>query len=169
MAANIQLRPVTPADIPIFHGHHADVEARRLAAFSAPLDADGFARRWDALLGDGGVRVRTIDCAGETAGYVAHFIQFGKPSISYWLGREHWGRGIATAAVKAFLATIETRPIFARTAADNPASVRVLQKAGFEIVGRERSFAAARGTEIEELILRLGRHQAGGAASAPPI
>ena len=46
------------------------------------------------------------------------------------------------------------RPLHARAASDNAASLRVLAKAGFVPVGREVSFAPARGAEIEETILR---------------
>ena len=42
-----------------------------------------------------------------------------------------------------------------RAASDNAGSLRVLQKAGFEIIGTEKSFAPARGAEIGETILRL--------------
>ena len=42
-----------------------------------------------------------------------------------------------------------------RVAADNAASIAVLEKLGFERIGAEVSYANARGTEIEELIYRL--------------
>ena len=54
-----------------------------------------------------------------------------------------------------FLGQVPVRPLHARAASDNAASLRVLQKAGFEIIGTEKSFAQARNEEIEETILRL--------------
>ena len=48
------------------------------------------------------------------------------------------------------------RPLYARAASDNAGSLRVLGKTGFRIIDTEVSFAPARGTEIEETILRLG-------------
>ncbi|HEX5190933.1 MAG TPA: hypothetical protein VFW16_15420 [Streptosporangiaceae bacterium] len=47
------------------------------------------------------------------------------------------------------------RPLYARAASDNAASLRVLQKAGFRRLGTEVSFASARNANIEETILRL--------------
>lgn len=43
----------------------------------------------------------------------------------------------------------------ARAASDNTASLHVLEKAGFEVVGTETSYAPGRGREIEETVLRL--------------
>jgi RimJ/RimL family protein N-acetyltransferase len=49
----------------------------------------------------------------------------------------------------------KTRPIYARVACDNVASLRVLQKCGFQIIDQDRGFAEARGCEIDEHVLRL--------------
>ena len=76
------------------------------------------------------------------------------PEVTYWLGKSYWGQGIATQALTAFLDMVQVRPIFARVAKDNPASRRVLEKCGFTVCGEGRGYANARGTEIEELILR---------------
>lgn len=55
--------------------------------------------------------------------------------IGYWLGEDFWGRGIATAAVRKLSKQILREPdiyrIFATVFASNPASARVLEKAGF--------------------------------------
>ncbi len=52
------------------------------------------------------------------------------------------------------------RPIFARAATDNIGSIRVLQKCGFEIIGKNKDFANGRGEVTEEYILRLYLDQA---------
>ena len=49
---------------------------------------------------------------------------------------------------------VPTRPLHARAASDNVASLRVLQKSGFRIIGTENSFASGRTSDIEETILR---------------
>ncbi len=80
----------------------------------------------------------------------------GKPEVTYWLGKEFWGQGIATRALAAFLGQMTERPVYARAAKDNAGSLRVLEKCGFTITGEGKGFANARGMEIEEYILTLG-------------
>jgi len=76
--------------------------------------------------------------------------------IGCWLAEDFWGRGIASRALEAFLTLVPDRPLYARVARDNLASVRVLEKCGFHNSGVEVGFANARGMEIEELIDKLG-------------
>jgi RimJ/RimL family protein N-acetyltransferase len=129
-----------------------------MAAFAAedPHDRASFQRHWDQILSDNGSRIQTVEWHGKIAGYVTCFELFGKPSLAYWIGREFWGQGIATAAVKLFLRKVPERPLFARVAADNLSSIRVLEKSGFMRTGLEKSYASARRSEIEEYIFRLG-------------
>lgn len=65
------------------------------------------------------------------------------PELGYWLGEPHWGNGYAPEAVIGLLAAVRANgrePIIkARVLASNPASARVLEKAGFKIVERTTS------------------------------
>ncbi len=81
--------------------------------------------------------------------------EFGKPEVSYWIGKPYWGKGVATRALSAFLFHVKVRPLYARVAKDNIASLRVLEKCGFARIGEDKGFANARGEEVEEFILRL--------------
>jgi RimJ/RimL family protein N-acetyltransferase len=54
------------------------------------------------------------------------------------IDRAFWGRGIATAALSAFLSLEQTRPLHAGVAKHNIASIRVLQKCGFKITSVEK-------------------------------
>jgi RimJ/RimL family protein N-acetyltransferase len=60
------------------------------------------------------------------------------PELGYWLGEPYWGQGFAHEAVSALLnaaqATGQFEAISARVLANNPASIRVLEKAGFVVV-----------------------------------
>jgi len=62
-------------------------------------------------------------------------IQVATAQFGYWLGEPFWGRGIATAAATSLAARIGDEALFARLEAQvfewNPASMRVLEKAGF--------------------------------------
>jgi RimJ/RimL family protein N-acetyltransferase len=93
---------------------------------------------------------------GQVVGSVLSYEEASKPEVSYWIGKEYWGKGLATRALSDFLAHInKTRPIYARVAKDNIGSRRVLEKCGFTIMGEAKGFANARGQEIAELILVL--------------
>jgi len=135
----------------------ADPVAAHMAAFTAPdhMDRDAFERRWSRLRADETILNRVIVVDGEVAGSIGSWGDPGEREITYWVGRSYWGRGIATDAVKAFLAVERTRPLHARVASDNVASRRVLEKCSFRAVGTDRGFAHARSAEIEEFVLRL--------------
>ena len=80
---------------------------------------------------------------------------YKRQEVTYWLGREFWGRGIATAALQAFLQVDSRRPLRGRAAADNVASIRVLEKCGFVRIGTDRGYANARRAEIDEVVMEL--------------
>lgn len=108
-----------------------------------------------ARLDDESIAVQTVLCEGEVAGYLASFEQCGHPSVSYWIGRAYWGRGVATSALSKFVRHVKERPLYARAAKDNAGSIRVLEKCGFVSCGEDKMFSNARGIEVDELVLRL--------------
>lgn len=157
MRSEVVLREVTKGDLPVFFDQQLDPAAHRMAAFTRgdPADREAFMAHWARILGDDAVTLRTILFEGRVAGHIASFERFGEREVTYWIGREYWGRGLATGALRAFLPELESRPLYARAAKDNVASIRVLQKCGFVISGHDQGFANARGEEVEEAILKL--------------
>ncbi|MFI5495702.1 GNAT family N-acetyltransferase [Actinoplanes sp. NPDC051859] len=153
----IGLREVRDEDLDAIYDQMRDPEAVRMAAFTAedPDDRVAFDAHLVRLRTAPDIHLQAITADGELAGTIASFAVGTDTEITYWLGREFWGRGIATAAVRKFLATVPVRPITARAASDNPGSLGVLRKAGFRPVGKEVAYATARGQEIEETVLRL--------------
>jgi RimJ/RimL family protein N-acetyltransferase len=157
---NVRLRAIEDADIAAFFEHQRDPDAMRMAAFTSkdPNDREAFDAHWRRVREKSDVRIRTIEDEGAVAGYVASFLREDVREVSYWLGRTHWGRGLATIALEKFLRDEETRrPLVGRAASDNIASRRVLEKCGFVMIARERVFANGRGEEIEEVVMRLDR------------
>jgi RimJ/RimL family protein N-acetyltransferase len=140
-----------------------DPEAVRMAAFTAkdPDDRAAFDAHWARILAADDGLIRTIVADGQVAGSVLSYQSEIGPEISYWLGREFWGQGIATAALTAFLEIQTTRPLYARAAKDNAGSLRVLAKCGFAVIGEDKGFANGRGEEVEEYILRLVDRRSG--------
>ena len=76
--------------------------------------------------------------------------------LGYWLAEPLWGRGIMTAAVRAFtpacLQAFDLDRIFATASSNNPASARVLEKAGFAFEGRLRKNAVKDGEVLDSLL-----------------
>src|SRR5829696_9254215 len=159
MTTDVLLRDVTEGDLPIFFEQQRDPAANRMAAFTAkdPADRAAFMAKWAKILGDDSITKRTILFGGQVAGSVSAFVApwSGELEVTYWIGREFWGQGIATKALAALLSAVKTRPLYARAAKDNIASLRVLEKCGFTIAGYERGFGNARGEEVEEVVLEL--------------
>jgi RimJ/RimL family protein N-acetyltransferase len=76
------------------------------------------------------------------------------PEVGYWIGREYWGRGFATEALDGALVwasrNSRRRALVAGHFSDNPASGRVLEKAGFLYTGEVRKgFSRARSAETD--------------------
>jgi RimJ/RimL family protein N-acetyltransferase len=155
---NLSLRNVHQDDLPIFFEHEQDAAAVHMAAFTPedPTDHDAFAAHWQRLLESETIIKRTVLLGDVVAGHVASWVQDGDREITYWIDRRHWGKGIATTALQLFMDVVSIRPLYARAAKDNIASIRVLEKCGFVVVGQERGYANARGREIDELVLKLG-------------
>ncbi|HEY0841057.1 MAG TPA: GNAT family N-acetyltransferase [Vulgatibacter sp.] len=151
------LRHVTAADIGRFFEHQLDPAANWMAASTSddPSDRNAFEAGWKRTLEDPSIIPRTIVSDAEAVGYVATFLRNGTREVAYWIGRAHWGRGIASSAVAQFLGEIESRPMVARTVKDNVASLRVLEKCGFRRIGEDRFFSHARNQEVEEFVLAL--------------
>ena len=145
------LRDVIEEDLPVFFEHQRDPEANRMAAFPA-REWDAFVAHWrEKVLGNPSNRKKTIVVDDAVVGYVSSWEQDGKRLVAYWLGRAYWGRGIGTSALRKFLAHETTRPLYAFVAVQNVASIRVLERCGFQ-----RVVGAAKGPDdVDEYLFCL--------------
>jgi [ribosomal protein S5]-alanine N-acetyltransferase len=77
-------------------------------------------------------------------------------SIGYWLGEEFWGQGVMSEVVPAFVnycfATLPLHRIYAEAYENNPASARILEKAGFVLEGRLRKNVIKDGQILDSLL-----------------
>lgn len=153
----VSLRNVRDSDIVTFFEHQLDPVARHMAAFTSTAagDWDAFVERWEKIQSDKSIMSRAIIFEGQVAGNIISFERYGEREVGYWLGREFWGKGIATEALSQFLEELTMRPLHARVAKDNVASRRVLEKCGFKLEREAKSFANARGEETGEYVMRL--------------
>ncbi|MBI5200854.1 MAG: GNAT family N-acetyltransferase [Elusimicrobia bacterium] len=154
MASGVSLREPVEADVESFFRHQLEPEARRMAAFPS-RDRAAFAAHWAKTAADPSVTRLTILADGRPAGYVACFSRLGLREVCYWLGKEFWGRGVATKALALFLDRVQERPLHARVAKSNVGSLRVVQACGFTIAGEDR-FPDHNGAPVEEFLLKLG-------------
>jgi len=154
MINNVQLRDAVETDLQIFYEQQQDPEAIQMAAFPS-RNRDAFMAHWLKILVDDSVVVKTILVNGDIAGNIVCFDQLGEREVGYWLGKEYWGKGIASQGLTQFLEYIETRPLYAHVAKHNIASRRVLEKCGFKVAAEDKFFSKIFGKEIEEYVLIL--------------
>lgn len=153
-SASVTLRDATEADLPIFFSHQIDPEATSMAAF-ASRSHDAFMTHWAKILQDEAITKKAVLVGEHVAGNIVGFAHGGEPHVGYWIGREYWGRGVATAALRAFLRQVRTRPLYARVAKHNLASIRVLEKCGFTLRTLRPGRARAGLDAVDELAYEL--------------
>lgn len=133
------LREVREADIETFYLQQADPESAAMAAFTSRDQATSYAR-WREIMANETIVARAIVVGDQVAGHVVSWEENGHRELGYWVGREFWGRGVATAAVRALLQIVTERPLEAWTAPRNVGSQRVLEKNGFKFDRDEEGY-----------------------------
>lgn len=156
--ADVALRPIRDADLDTLFEQRRDPESVHMAAFTAadPDDRRAFDAHMSKLRCAPDVTIRAIIRDGHLVGSIASFVMEDRTENTYWVDRSAWGQGVASRALAQFLQMLDVRPVYARAASDNTGSLRVLQKAGFTMIGTEVSYAPGRRTEVEEAIFCLG-------------
>lgn len=128
----VTLRPVLESDLPILFAHQLDPEAATMSAYPSK-DRGEFMRHWEGILKNKETIARIILYKGKVVGHILSWKEGRyEQRIGYWIGREFWNRGIASAALAEALKEIKIRPLYAEAANHNLASKRVLEKNGFE-------------------------------------
>ena len=150
----VRLRGVEDRDLDIFFDHQRDPKAVEIAAFPA-RDKDGFAKHWAKIRADDTVIVRTIVADGTVVGNIGSWQQTGQRLLGYWVGREHWGRGVAIQALARFVDEVPIRPLYAHVAVHNVGSIRVLDKCGFRRDRAQEAKAPAPDDGVKEYIFVL--------------
>jgi RimJ/RimL family protein N-acetyltransferase len=156
---NVRLRMLEDNDLDRLFEWERHPGAVAMAAFTRadPSDRAAFDRHYERIRNDPDCTLLAIDDAGDGAfaGTIGSFTMEGDREITYWIDPSRWGRGLASAAVAEFLRIEVTRPLFARVAAHNIGSAKVLARAGFVQVGSDTGHANGVGREVVEHIYRL--------------
>jgi ribosomal-protein-alanine N-acetyltransferase len=118
-----------------------------------------------------------VESSGRIAGgigYTLHTdVERVAAEVGYWLGYEFWGRGLGTVALRALTRHVfrthqQLRRLYAVPFAWNPASARVLQKAGYRCEGTLRQSVIKNGQILDQWMYAILREEwqaseAGGA------
>jgi len=150
----IRLRNIEAGDLPWMYAMHIDPESNRMAMV-IPRTAEAFDARWTIAMRDPSVTTKSILLDDVPVGSISYFQHDDRANVGYCIERAHWGRGIATRALRLLLTEVTTRPLYARVATSNVASLRVLQKCGFVVEHVWMSPATDRYLECEEASLVL--------------
>ena len=102
-----------------------------------------------------------IDVDGALAGIIGYEQRDRGINLGYWLGRPYWGRGYMTEAVAAvlkhFFASPNADELASGILEGNPASLRIQEKFGFEIIGRSEVFSVPNAKALPHIDTRLTR------------
>jgi RimJ/RimL family protein N-acetyltransferase len=130
VTGEVELREPIEADLETLYRHQADPEASAMAAFPA-RDRAAFLAHHEKVRADPTTLSRTIVVDGDVVGSIGSWEAGDERDVGYSIGREHWGKGYATAGLRAFLGVDGHRPLHVHVAEHNVASQRVLEKSGF--------------------------------------
>lgn len=138
MAHTLRLRPVRPVDVPRLFDLECTEACARMAGIK-PRTRDVFFAKWDAIFADPAITPRAIELltphGPEVVGAINVFQRDGKNFFGYMIFPEHWAKGVASFAVSAILKQDLRRPLYASALRSNVASIRVLEKHGFRLIG----------------------------------
>ncbi len=130
---DVGLREVRDEDLDALFEFQRDPVAVPMVGIGSRERKD-FDAHWARIRSDADTVLRTITADGTVAGWAVVFTLDGRRNVGYWLGREFWGRGVASAAVTQLLAEVSERPLWGVVLPGNRGSRRVLEKHGFELV-----------------------------------
>lgn len=163
----VQLRRWVPEDATSLarHANSRNVWINVRDQFPHPYTV-GDAQGWIALVNPADpVTQFAIEVDGDAAGGVGitslQDVERFSAELGYWLGEAHWGRGIMTAVVRAMtehaFASFQLHRVYAAVFETNPASRRVLEKAGFALEGRLRRSAFKDGKLLDQYLYAVTR------------
>lgn len=157
----IGLRPLRNSDVPqlVRYANNPRVSDYLRDVFPAPYTEQDARNFLDSQPQVGLPRDLAITQADELIGVMGYIPQKGiyrhSAEFGYWLAEPFWGQGITTAAAMAFVPWIFERTLvirlYAHVFSNNPASIRVLEKAGFQLEGIARKGVIKHGQILDEI------------------
>ncbi|MEQ9207252.1 MAG: GNAT family N-acetyltransferase [Phycisphaerales bacterium] len=135
------LRDVCCSDLPTLYSFESDPAWYTMAKVK-PRSAADFELAWKRIFRDWadekiGVVQKAVLLDGEVCGTIGCRFIVNRWEIGYGFAKSYWGQGVATSAVNLFLDGVVERPLYAKVAVTNIASIRVLTKNKFVLVKKQ--------------------------------
>lgn len=156
------LRPWRPADADaiVLHANNPNVARQLRDRFPHPYTRSDALAFLKAVGNAPALTNLAIDVAGDAVGGVGFVpgsdIERYSAEVGYWLGEALWGRGVVTEALTLVTAycfdELKLLRLFALPLADNAASIRVLEKAGYAREGTLRSSCVKYGVPRDQVL-----------------
>ena len=172
------LRPWRGGDLEslVANASHADVSRGLRDRFPYPYTGDD-GRAWLARAIDENDRSWAIEIDGAAVGGVGltlgSDVHRHSAELGYWLGRRHWGCGIMSAVLGAFVVpamdAFRLHRMHATVYANNPASMRVLEKTGFGREGVQKSAVVKRGELLDIIVYARTRDHLDPGGMTPEV
>lgn len=164
---NFTLRPWTMNDLDSLVKYAGNYKIAKFMTdqFPHPYTAEKGKAFLEFAAKDTPLHIFAIAIENEAAGGIGLHpqadIQCKNAELGYWLGEPFWGKGIITSAVIQMVdygfKTFDIDRIFARPFGTNPASQKVLEKAGFTLEARLEKTLFKNGEYLDELIYAVRR------------
>lgn len=152
-AGRFTLRPVRRSDAGTVRLYAGDARvARMTASIPHPLPPGAETMYLDRVTApDSEEQVWAIDASARDEGDLLGLISLthvadGQAEVGYWVAPQFWNTGLASEALTALVAANPRgdRSLVASIFQDNPASARVVTRAGFKLIGESETFCVAR-------------------------
>jgi len=159
---NFTLRPFRDSDLAslVKYANNYNIAKFLTNQFPHPYTEEDGRKFISNVANNDPVNVFAIEINGEAAGAIGIFPQTDihekTAEMGYWLAEPFWGNGIITRAIMEMVEygfkTFDVTRIAARPFSTNPASQRVLEKAGFVCEARLKNAVYKNGMYMDELI-----------------
>lgn len=156
------VRPWALADLDalVMHANNRQVSMHLRDRFPFPYEREHARKFLEWITHQAAPTVWAMEVDGEAAGGIGiemhNDVERVSAEIGYWLGQAAWGRGIVTEALQAVTVEVfrqhDLTRLYALPFADNRASVRVLEKAGYALEGHLRRSTIKDGTIRDQLL-----------------
>lgn len=158
----VTLRVAADEDVPFLLDEWNSPAVRATRSDLYPRGREEVRRYLGGRLGREDRSLALLACVdGEPVGLVLlireapNDVEFRQGELAFWIAREHWGNGYATAAARLLLGhafgRLGLHRVRASTYDDNEASRRVLEKLGFEEEGVDREAALVEGEWVDQV------------------